>query len=439
MPRAHPPSRRMTSVLGGDKAFASSRTVRKVCVPAPSRRSVRRHRDPRRRTTPQVADGDSIDTRSPHSSFAAFRSPSERSSAVEWDRAREGSTHSVRLLVDRRAAPSASCAPGSSECSSAAKRWSRSMTLAGGRHADLASAAGRRQRGSHVESPTALLRNTRNTRNKLRPDATCVPRETISKKALCRLRPVSVSRVDVGVYSGRRPHRRVNTQCSNLFVATRPLSSIKLAVREKASRISPVGSAVTTPTPDHGEPSAGEFGDEGGPACTLPGCPAAVACCAPGSATGSVAGGTAWPAGAADPRPAMARVASARSPVRASSIIPSNRPRIETPRRCASASTQARRSWSRRIPTTVDLEVAMTSLTVIRGVYSSGAERWQAGGGRRALASLPDRLGHASVTGRGRADVARVRTTADLERARRSGSAEAEAGGRREEREPGLR
>jgi hypothetical protein len=87
----------------------------------------------------------------------------------------------------------------------------------------------------------------------------------------------------------------------------------------------------------------------------------------------------------------------------------------------------------------VDLEVAMTSLTVIRGVYSSGAERWQAGGGRRALASLPDRLGHASVTGRGRADVARVRTTADLERARRSGSAEAEAGGRREEREPGLR
>src|ERR1700722_4586004 len=33
------------------------------------------------------------------------------------------------------------------------------------------------------------------------------------------------------------------------------------------------------------------------------------------------------------------------------------------------------------MPTTVDLEVAMTSLTVIRGVYSSGAERWQAGGG----------------------------------------------------------
>jgi hypothetical protein len=33
------------------------------------------------------------------------------------------------------------------------------------------------------------------------------------------------------------------------------------------------------------------------------------------------------------------------------------------------------------MPTTVDLEVAMTSLTVMRGVYSSGAERWQAGGG----------------------------------------------------------
>ena len=154
-------------------------------------------------------------------------------------------------------------------------------------------------------------------------------------------------------------------------------------MREKASRISPVGRAVTTPTPDHGDPGEG-FGDERGPASAPAGCPAPSGCCSPASATVSSAGGTPWPAGDADPRPAMARVASARSPVRASSIIPSNRPRMETPRRCASASTQARRSWSSRIPTTVDLEVAMTSLTVIRGVYSSGAERWQAGGGRRA-------------------------------------------------------
>ena len=79
----------------------------------------------------------------------------------------------------------------------------------------------------------------------------------------------------------------------------------------------------------------------------------------------------------------MARLASAGPPVRASSIIPSNRPRIETPRRAASASTQARRSWSRRMPTTVDLEVAMAPLTVIRGVYISGAEWWQPGGGHR--------------------------------------------------------
>ena len=191
--------------------------------------------------------------------------------------------------------------------------------------------------------------------------------------------PASVSHIGDGVYSERRPHRRVNTQLSNRFVAMRPLNSIKLAVRENASRISPVGSAVTAPTPDHGDPAGGGFADEVGPAFTLPSCPASAGC-APETATVS-AGETLWAAGAADPRPSMARVASARSPVRASSIIPSNKPRIETPRRSASASTQARRSWSSRMPTTVDLEVAMTSLTVIRGVYSSGAERWQAGGG----------------------------------------------------------
>ena len=152
-------------------------------------------------------------------------------------------------------------------------------------------------------------------------------------------------------------------------------------MREKASRISPVGRAVTAPTPDQDDPAGGGFVDEQGPAFTLPGRPIWVGCCSPWSAPIPPAGGTACTAGAADPRPAMACVASARAPVRASSIIPSNRPRIETPRRSASASTQARRSWSSRMPTTVDLEVAMTSLTVMRGVYSSGAERWQAGGG----------------------------------------------------------
>ena len=95
----------------------------------------------------------------------------------------------------------------------------------------------------------------------------------------------------------------------------------------------------------------------------------------------------------------MARLASVAPPLRASSIIPSKRPRIETPRRAASASTQARRSWSRRMPTTVDFEVAIAPLTVIRGVYSSGAEWWQPGGGHRRRGHLPDWLRHASADG----------------------------------------
>ena len=191
--------------------------------------------------------------------------------------------------------------------------------------------------------------------------ATGVPRETITKEVLPPCAAARRCVDDGGVYRERRPQRHVNTHCSNLLVATRPLNSMRLAVREKASRIRPVGRAVTAPTLDQGDEGAGEPDDEA----------AAVA-------SGSPAG-----AGVADPRPAMARLASAGPPVRASSIIPSNRPRMETPRRAASASTQARRSWSRRMPTTVDLEVAMAPLTVIRAVYISGAEWWQPGGGHR--------------------------------------------------------
>jgi hypothetical protein len=156
-------------------------------------------------------------------------------------------------------------------------------------------------------------------------------------------------------------------------------------VREKASRIRPVGSAVTAPTPAQGDEADGEVDDEDKDdvACRLPGCPRSMGCCAPASASLPSPGGTGAGAGPADPRPAMARLASVAPPLRASSIIPSKRPRIETPRRAASASTQARRSWSRRMPTTVDLEVAMAPLTVIRGVYISGAEWWQPGGGHR--------------------------------------------------------
>jgi hypothetical protein len=205
-----------------------------------------------------------------------------------------------------------------------------------------------------------------------------VPRETISKKR-CRRFLTSVPCVRAGVYRARRPHRRVNAQRSNRSAASRPLNSMRLAVSEKASRTRPVGRAVTAPTPDQGDENEGEA-DDGDAPCTFPGCPTAAGCGAPGSSVVCWAGVTAV---VAEPRPAMARLASAGPPVRASSIIPSNRPRIETPRRAASASTQARRSWSRRIPTTVDFEVAMAPLTVIPAVYIVGAEWWQPGGGRR--------------------------------------------------------
>ena len=215
--------------------------------------------------------------------------------------------------------------------------------------------------------------------------ATGVPRETISKKPRRRF-PTSVQCVREGVYRARRPHRRVNTQRSNRFAASRPLNSMRLAVSEKASRTRLVGRAVTAPTPDQGDEDDGEA-DDGNAPCTLPAWPTAAGCGAPGSSVVCWPGVTAIVAGPADPRPAMARLASAGPPVRASSIIPSNRPRIETPRRAASASTQARRSWSRRMPTTVDFEVAMAPLTVIPGVYIGGAEWWQPGGGRRRRGS----------------------------------------------------
>jgi hypothetical protein len=55
----------------------------------------------------------------------------------------------------------------------------------------------------------------------------------------------------------------------------------------------------------------------------------------------------------------MARAASSSSPVRAPSIIPSKKARTETPSRDASDSTQARRSWSNLMPSTVDFVEAM--------------------------------------------------------------------------------
>ena len=195
-------------------------------------------------------------------------------------------------------------------------------------------------------------------------------------------------------------------------MATRPLNSIKLAVREKASRISLVGRAVTAPTPDQDDADGGGSDDEEvrrlhSPAAPLrglwcaggrPGLPAWWNCRRCGSCATP---GRQWPASL-----------PLGPPVRASSIIPSNRPRIETPRRSASASTQARRSWSRRMPTTVDLEVAMTPLTVIRGVYISGAERWQPGGGHRGRRRLRIGSGTHPTMDRGPARHLRVRAAA---------------------------
>ena len=235
----------------------------------------------------------------------------------------------------------------------------------------------RLRRGScSFDRPARCARSTRNDRAPTRP----VFLVKQLARRICHRSGASAWCIRRGVYSGRRPHRRVNTQLSNLFVATRPLNSIRLAVSENASRIRPVGRAVTTPTPDQGDEAGGGRNDEAGPAWTLPGCPTSVGCFAPESAVVSSGGGTSAAAGAADPKPAMSLLAAAGPPLRASSIIPSNRPRIETPRRAASASAQARRSWSRRMPTTVDFEVAMVPLTVIMGVYITGAEWWQPGG-----------------------------------------------------------
>ena len=186
--------------------------------------------------------------------------------------------------------------------------------------------------------------------------------------------------------------RRVNTQFLRRLLAQRPLSSMRLAVSEKASRIRPPGTDVTDVTPAHGDDVEAPGSED--PALTVSdGVDGvdAVGSCELGAATVSSAAWAIDGPGAAEPSPAIARSASSDSSKRASSIIPSNKPRTETPRRAASASTQARRSWSSRMPTTVDLVVAMTPLTVIPTVYISGAERWQPGGYGCSDASWPTR------------------------------------------------
>ena len=161
----------------------------------------------------------------------------------------------------------------------------------------------------------------------------------------------------------KRPaKRRVNTQLLSLLVAQRPPNSRRLVEREKASRIKLPGTPATEPTPGRG-------GDEGAltPCCDSD----AVGPSGLDDAGTSSTDGRNVEAGPATESSGTSAAVSTPSE-RASSIIPSKRPRTETPRRAASASTQARRSWSSRMPTTVDLDVAMTGLTVIRGVYING-------------------------------------------------------------------
>jgi hypothetical protein len=223
----------------------------------------------------------------------------------------------------------------------------------------------------------------------------CVPRETITKDGVQQL-VTPLARPRRGVYSERLLKRRVNTQLASRLVAQRPLNSMRLAVSERASRSRPPGTDVTDGTPDQGDEvvapaMADPMEDPAGPLSERPEAVDSPELTSP-ELTPAIVSLRAWLAdarGTAEPNPAIARSAPAASPNRASSIIPSNRPRTETPRRAASASTQARRSWSSRMPTTVDLVGAMTPLTVIRGVYSSGAERWQPGGGRQTKALRP--------------------------------------------------
>lgn len=161
-----------------------------------------------------------------------------------------------------------------------------------------------------------------------------------------------------GVYTERSPRCLVNAQPPSRLVAHRPLDSIRLTVSEHAPRMRPPGRAMTDPKSGKSDrPGNARKGDDD-PVLTLRAGTADASSSGLGVAIVSSAGGP--PAGPdAEPDPSMAPAAPGDSPERASSIIPSKSPRIETPRRAASPSTQARRSWSRRMPTTVDFVVAM--------------------------------------------------------------------------------
>ena len=137
----------------------------------------------------------------------------------------------------------------------------------------------------------------------------------------------------------------------------RSLDSMRVAVNEAAARIALTGSAARCMTSVHTRGLGGEEGAEAQEAC---GGGSSVGRPVPRSvrfgAPVSASEGSLIPCdsgGASE----LATGSASVSPDRPRSIISSKRMRTVTPRRAASASIHARRSWSRRRPRTVDLEV----------------------------------------------------------------------------------
>jgi hypothetical protein len=165
---------------------------------------------------------------------------------------------------------------------------------------------------------------------------------------------------------------------------------------ETADRIASRGSAVTTPRSRHGEPAGAR------------GCSSVRGTGSPRSTSN---------AGPVVSEPALSPGAPDVSSAWAWSMRCSKRTRTVTPCRAASASTHARRSWSRRRPRTVDLDVATSVNTsggayprwcycpAERGVNRLGVPTWvcpstKTGGGRAARPPCASALRRAPPTPR---------------------------------------
>ena len=154
----------------------------------------------------------------------------------------------------------------------------------------------------------------------------------------------------------------------------------------QARRTRPVGTPVTGPRSGQCEGPEGRFGavedsvltpPSAGTACSCGVCRAALSPRTPSVWTGEAGGGSA-PARAAST--VSGGRASSVSVARASSIIPSKRPRTETPRRAASASTQGATIVVEADANNGGLGRRHGQLTLTASVYISGAEWWQRGG-----------------------------------------------------------